>query len=344
MEVCMSKILITGAAGFIGSQLAYELWKKNEDIVLIDNFSYAKEDNLEFELHNFKEDILNIDIRDRTSLYELFRTEKFDYVYHLAAITPLPDCQLNPGEAIEVNVAATVNILEASRIYGVRNVIFTSTSAVYENCTSFPTAEKDYVSPSLIYSSGKYAAEQFCKNYADVYNMNVTVLRFANVYGPHLNCLRLQPPVVGYIIRELFYERVPILHSNGEQRRDFIYSGDLIELAIKVMDNTGFDIINVSTGKSCSINEIYNIIADLMNKDNIRPEYTNAINYWNNYPGLYEGAYPIKENILEHEVNKFTECDNSHAINKYNWKPSTNLQEGLEKTVEFTCNLLKSLK
>ena len=336
----MNKILITGAAGFIGSQLAYALWQRGEEIVLLDNFSYGKEDNLIFDNHDFRQEILREDICDRDMLYALCKKHQFDYIYHIAAITPLPDCQLDPGKAIEVNVAGTVNVLEAARRFGAKNVIFASTSAVYENCTTFPTNEENVVPPSLIYSGGKFAAEQFCRSYAEVYGMNVTVLRFANVYGPHIDCLRTQPPVAGYIIRELFYDRQPVLHSNGEQRRDFIYVDDLIDLAIKVQKNVGYDCVNVSSNETHSINEMYKIIARIMKKDHIQAVYTESFHYWFRYPGLYEGAYPISTQVLDKEVTKYTLCDNSHAICKYDWEPTVSFEDGLRRTVEFSVKVL----
>ena len=337
----MSKILITGAAGFIGSQLAHSLWQKREEVILLDNFSYGKEDNLIFKDHDFREEILREDVCDRETLYALCEKHHFDYIYHIGAITPLPDCQLDPGRAIEVNLAGTVNVLEAARRFGVRNVIFASTSAVYERCTRFPTKEEDAVSPNLIYSGGKFAAEQFCRSYTEVYGMNVTVLRFANVYGPHIDCLRTQPPVAGYMIRELFYDHQPVLHSNGEQRRDFIYVDDLIDLAIRVQKNTGFDIVNVSTQETHSINEMYEIIATLMGKGHIRPAYAESAHYWYRYPELYEGEYPISEKILDEEVTKYTLCDNTHAVQKYGWTPKVSFEDGLKKTVEFSIAVLE---
>jgi len=338
----MSKILITGAAGFIGSQLAHVLWRRGEKVILLDNFSYGKEDNLVFDDHDFRQEILREDVCNREMLYTLCKEQRFDYIYHIAAITPLPDCQLNPGKAIEVNVAGTVNVLEAARRFGAKNVIFASTSAVYENCTNFPTKEEDVVPPSLIYSSGKFAAEQFCRSYAEVYGMNITVLRFANVYGPHIDCLRTQPPVAGYIIRELFYDRQPVLHSNGEQRRDFIYVEDLIDLAIRVQKNTGYDCVNVSTNETHSINEMYQIIAKIMGKESIRAVYTDSSHYWYRYPDLYEGIYPISARILDNEVTKYTLCDNSYAIQKYGWKPNYSFENGLRNTVEFAIKILHS--
>lgn len=331
----MNKILITGAAGFIGSQLSYALWKRGEEVWLLDDFSYGLEDNLIFEDHDFRQEIIREDVCITPALYELCDKHHFDTIYHIAAITPLPDCQINPGRAITVDVAGTVNVLEAARRYGVKNIVFSSTSAVYENCKNFPTKEEDAVPPSLIYSGGKFAAEQFCKDFVDVYGMNVTVLRFANVYGPHIDCLRKQPPVAGYLIRELLYDRNPILHSNGEQRRDFVYVEDLIDLAIRTSTNKGFDIVNVSTNTTHSINELYDTIAHIMGKDSIQPKYVHASDYWKKYPALYGGAYPINEKFLEAEVNKFTLCDNTHALEKYEWKPQVSFEEGLQRTVDF---------
>ncbi len=337
----MSKILVTGAAGFIGSQLAHVLWQQGEQVILLDDFSYGLEDNLIFDDHDFRAEILREDVCDTPMLNALCEKERFDYIYHIAAITPLPDCQISPGRAITVNVAGTVNVLEAARRFGVKNVIFASTSAVYENCDKFPTKEEDAISPSLVYSGGKFAAEQFCRSFVEVYGINVTVLRFANVYGPHIDCLRTQPPVAGYLIRELFYDMQPVLHSTGEQRRDFVYVDDLIDLALKVRDNQGYDCVNVSTNMTYSINELYKTIAKIMDKEHLQPVYVDSSNYWKRYPGLYEGAYPISAQILDNEVNKYTLCDNAHAAEKFGWQPQVSFEEGLRRTVDFSVNVLK---
>jgi UDP-glucose 4-epimerase len=336
----MSKILVTGAAGFVGSQLAYKLWKMGEDVIWLDDFSYGQEDNLIFPEKRFSDEIIRKDFTDMYFMDKLFEQEKFDYVYSVGAVTALPDCQLEPVRALSVNVVGHVGLLELSRKYGVKNVIFTSTSAVYENCDSFPTKEEHVMQPTLLYSTGKYVAEMLSKSYVDAYGMNVTCLRFANVYGPHLNCLKKQPPVAGYIIRELYYDRPVQLHSDGEQERDFVYIDDLIDLSIKVMDNKGFDIINVSTCKTHSINEMFNIIKKLMNKENAKAEYLETSHYWHRYPGLYEGAFPIKSEVMEHEVLKYTLLDNEHAKMKYNWEPDTSFEEGLRQTIDFTVKVL----
>ncbi len=336
----MSKVFITGAAGFIGSQLAYHLWKHGDEIVMIDNFSYGFEDNLIFDECDFRKEIIRGDIRNMELLEFLFIKEKFDYVYHIAGITPLPDCQMNPSQAVEVNVQGTVNILEMARIYGVKKVIFASTSAVYENNDEFPSVEEHVVPPTLIYPSTKYAAEQFCRSYAKCYGMNITCMRFANVYGPHLDCLRTQPPVVGYMIRELYYGRPVQLHCGGEQRRDFVYVEDLVELLRLVQQGDGYDVVNVSTGETVSINEIFELVKRLMEKPEVKPSFFEAEHFWYNYPTLYGGSYRISDDVLAHEVNKYTQLSNEHAFQKYGWKPKVSMEEGIQNTIDFSVNAI----
>lgn len=337
------KIFITGAAGFIGSQLAYRLWKEGMELVLIDNYSFGHEDNLIFDDHDFRKEVINMDIRDRNGIESIMKDGDIDYVYNIAGIAPLPDCQLNPTEAIDVNVNGFVNLLENARLYGVKKLIQASTNAIYENETEFPTKEPDFNLPTLIYPNTKYAAERFAESYCNTYDMSVTCLRFSNVYGPHVDCLRKQPPFVAYMVRELYYDRTPVFHSTGEQRRDYIYVDDLINLAIAVQNSTGFDVVNVSTNKNYSVNEMYQLAQAIMGK-NIPADYADDAHYWGKYPGLFEGKYPIKESILNHEINKYSLCDNSYAKEKYGWIPKVSMREGLSKLIEEECKLLASLE
>ena len=339
----MSRILITGAAGFIGSQLANKLWKNGEEVFLIDNFSYGSEDNLIFDEHSFVDEIYHKDIRDLPFMEALFSEKRFDIVYHFAGITPLPDCQNNPVDAVDVNVRGTVILLDLVRKYGVKKLIFASTSAIYENNTDFPSVESNVEKPSLLYPSTKYASEQFCKAFSDAYGIPIVCLRFANVYGPHIDCLRTQPPVMGYIIRELYLGNQPVLHSTGNQERDFVFVEDLIDLAIRVQRAETFDIVNVSTGNTVTINTIYKKIASMMNSD-LKPRYEETAHFWSNYPELYEGPYPISTKIMEHEVLKYTCLSNEHAYNEYGWKPMTSLNDGIRKTIDFSCKVLEKAR
>lgn len=333
------KIMITGAAGFIGSQLAHRLWADGHELVLIDNFSYGKPDNLVFEDHDFTGEVIRMDIRDREGVAGLLKAGDVDYIYNIAGIAPLPDCQSNPQEAIDVNLTGLVNILENARRYGVKKVIQASTNAIYENEKEFPTVEDKFNVPTLIYPNTKYCAERFAESFCRTYGMNVTCIRFANVYGPHIDCLRKQPPFVAYMIRELFYDRVPVFHSDGNQRRDYIYVDDLIDLAIAVQKGEGFDAVNCSSMNNYSVNEMYQIVCGIMDKD-IKPEYASDAHYWEKYPELFEGYYKIKDSILNEEINKYSLCDNSYAKKQYGWVPKVGIEEGLKKVVENECLLL----
>ena len=337
------KVLITGAAGFIGSQLAHRLWKNGDELVLIDNFSFGHEDNLTFDDHDFRKEVIKMDIRDKDGIKSLMEKGDVDYIYNIAGIAPLPDCQLNPTEAIDVNLNGFVNLLENGRRYGVKKVIQASTNAMYENETEFPTREESFKVPTLIYPNTKYCAERFAQAFCDTYGMNVTCLRFANVYGPHVDCLRKQPPFVAYMVRELYYGRTPVFHSNGEQRRDYIYVDDLIDLAIAVRESEGFDAVNVSSNTNYSVNEMYQLAEDIMGK-HIKAEYADDAHYWERYPELYEGKYPIKKEILNHEINKYSLCDNAYALKKYGWQPKVSMREGLTRLIESEVELLKHVK
>lgn len=337
-------VMITGAAGFIGGQLAYKLYKLGYDLILVDNMSYGHEDNLQFDDVDLNEILYVMDIRE-SDFEHLFEENKIDYVFNIAGIAPLPDCQSNPYEAVDVNVNGLVRVLDLCRIYGVKSVVQASTNAMYENVTEFPTAEGDLNEtnlPTLIYPNTKYCAERFAESFCNTYGMNVACVRFANVYGPHIDCLRKQPPFVGYMIRELYYDRTPEFYSNGEQARDYIYVDDLLELVYASRTLDGFNVINCSSNTSYSVKDLYAIACNIMGK-NIEAHYNDSSKYWDKYPQLYEGEYKISDKVLEHEVNKFSKCDNLTAYNLLGWKPTVDIVKGLEMTINSTINMLNKL-
>ena len=157
------KVLVTGAAGFIGGQLWHKLWQRGDEVVGIDNFSYGNMDNLKFDDHDFGAEVRKMDIRDKAGMLQLFEEEKFEVVYNIAGIAPLPDCQSDPVQAIEVNTLGLVNLLEAGRRTGIRQLVQASTNAMYENETEFPTVESKFNPPTLIYPNTKYCGERLCQ-------------------------------------------------------------------------------------------------------------------------------------------------------------------------------------
>ena len=147
------------------------------------------------------------------------------------------------------------------------------------------------------------------------------------------------------MIRELYYGRTPEFHSDGHQRRDYIYVDDLIDLALRVVEvgHPGFDAVNVSGNRNYSVRELYATACRLMGRD-IEAKYCPTDHYWAKYPELYGGAYGIKPEILDHEVNKYSLCDNAHARDAYGWSPKVDIETGLGRVIEEECKMLAALQ
>lgn len=327
--------LITGGAGFVGSRLAERLHKNKEEFVLIDNFSYGREDNLIYDDFDLIDKCLKIDIRDKEKVHELFLKNNFEYIYNFAAVAPLPDCQNNPMEANDTNVTGFINILEEARRAGVKRVFLSSTSAVYENTKELPSREDmEIVPPSLMYPSTKYYAELVAKTYFDLYKVPITIFRFANVYGPAMDFIRKFPPACAAFIKNLYFDSPPVIYDSGEQARDFVYSEDLLDLITVAKNCEGFDILNVGTGEQHSINEMARVITKFSNKD-IKPTYKDALVFWDDYPELKQGALPLDLSYLQRETVKPTLLSTKHANEKYGYTPKYSFEEGIKKTVEL---------
>lgn len=329
-------ILITGAAGFIGSKFAEDCWNKGYNIVLVDNLSYGNIGNLDFLGEKINDFFYEIDIRDKVKINDLIKEKKVDYIYNFAGIAPLPDCQSNPQEAVEINIGGFVNIIECARLNGVKNIIQASTNAVYENVNSFPTKEEDIVQPSLIYSMTKYSSEVFAKGYCEVYGMNIVCMRFANVYGPNMDYARKQPSMIAYIVKELYYGNIPELFSNGKQRRDYIFVDDVVEFAHKARNIKGYNAINLSSNENYSVNEVFQLLCQIMNCSTAI-KYNDQKQYWGKYESLYDCKLPISDEVVIKEINKTTLCDNSKAFELCGWKPVVTIHEGLKIVAESIC-------
>lgn len=328
-------ILITGGAGFIGSRLGLFLIKQKHKVILLDNLSFGYTENI-FSPHssNLKPQFIKMDIRDEKVNSVL---KNIDIVFHFAGLTSLPECQSNPGEAYAVNVAGTLNIIEAARRNNVKRIIFSSTSAIYENEKKFPVSENATSRPSLIYSLSKKNAEELCESYQKLYGMDIVILRFFNVYGPHMDFKRPNPPLISYLIHCFLTKQTPILHSNGNQARDMIYVDDVLDICKKVMTskNAKNQIFNVGFGKAYTIKEIYDYSAKAFGSTNTKPIYRRAKLLWDTYPMLSEGMYPFQEKFLEKEVNKYTLASIQKAKKLLDWSPQISLQNGIQKTVNF---------
>lgn len=326
------RILITGGAGFIGSQLGLYLVEKNHQVIPLDNLKFGY-------LHNFAgnkkllSNFIKMDIRN-PKLEDVM--EKIDVVFHIAGIISLPGCNDDPYEAYSVNVAGTANVLEMARQNGVKKVVFASTSALYENETLTPFKESILANPTLIYAQTKKASEDLCNSYTKMYGMDITILRFFNVYGPHMD---YRPPsyLISYIIGCLLRKKAPILHSNGKQARDFIYVSDAVKICEIVMTHKAAKngLFNVGSETTITIQGVFNILAKLLGEKNIKPIYRNPKLIWEKFPRQFEGKYPINPDLLQKEVNKFTLAATQKAEKFLHWKPKVSIEEGLAQTVIY---------
>lgn len=334
------RILITGGAGFIGSQLGLYLVEKKHEVIPLDNLKFGY-------LYNFanNEELLNnfikMDIRD-PKLEGVMKN--IDVVFHIAGIISLPGCNDNPFEAYSVNVAGTANVLEMARRAGVEKVIFASTSALYENETIVPFKESVNLRPTLIYAQTKTAAEDICHSFIDMYGMDITILRFFNVYGPHMD---YRPPsyLISYVIGCLLKKEQPVLHSDGKQARDFVYVTDVARLCEIVLTHKAAknELFNVGSGKTITVQEVFDILAECLGEKKIKPIYRDPKLIWEKFPKQFAGKYPINPAFLEKEVNKVTLASIQKAYKLLNWKAQVGIKEGLNKTVIYVKEKFESI-
>jgi len=298
------KILITGVAGFIGSNLADKLLQKGYKVIGLDNLSYGVKEQIPQGVKFYK-----IDIRSQ-KIYPLFKG--IDFVFHLAAKNCISDCQKEPVETSDINVTGTVNVFEAAYRAKVKKVIYAESSALYEGISKFPTPEKN-IKPESFYSLSKAAEILFAQGYQRFYNLTTVALRYFNVYGPRQDYRRTIPPVMSAFIIKLLKGERPIIYGNGLKRRDFVHVDDindfhLLCLKTNKVNNKTF---NLGSGKNYSVLEVYKIIAKLL-KINIKP--------------LFKPELPGEAQITLADITQ---------ARKLGWHPKISLEKGLQGMIGY---------
>lgn len=299
------RVLITGVAGFIGSNLAIQLIEDGYPVIGIDNLAYGVIEQVPKEV-----DFHKLDIRS-PEIHPVFKG--VDFVFHLAAKNCLSDCQDNPVETSDINVTGTVNVLEAASRAKVKKFINAESSSVYEDTAIFPTPESE-LCPKSIYGVSKAAAKNFVDNYRKIFGLNCTALRYYGIYGPRQDYRRLIPPVMSAFIVKLLKGEPPTIYGTGEQRKDFIYIDDINDfhrlcLTDKRTDNETF---NLGGGKNYSILELYDTISKLLEVD-VKPIYK---------PSLLSMDPPA--NLGDITKTK-----------SLGWSPKVDLKTGLIKMIEY---------
>jgi nucleoside-diphosphate-sugar epimerase len=297
-------VLITGVAGFIGSNLAERLLAEGFRVIGIDNLAYGVIEQVPegVEFHQ-------LDIRDRT-IYPLFKG--IDAVYHLAAKNCISDCQNDPLETSDINVTGTVNVFEAARRGDVGKVIYAESSALYEGSDVMPTPESE-VHPHSFYAVSKLAGMAFAETYRRFYGLRTTALRYFCVYGPRQDYRRTIPPVMSAFIINLLQGRTPTIYGTGEKRRDFIYVDDVNDFHLQCLDDARTDgnVYNLGSGISYSVKEIFEAIRMLLQTDS---------------EPIYKPDLPGEAEVTLADIT---------AAKNLGWQPKVSLEDGLRHSIAY---------
>jgi UDP-glucose 4-epimerase len=294
-------ILVTGGAGFIGSHTVDLLISKGYNVVIVDNLIAGKRKNV-----NEKARVYEIDIRDE-KLCEIFEKEKPDAVIHLAAQTNARKSIEDPEFDKAVNVDGALNVLECCKKTGVKKIVYASSAAVYGDPGQIPTSEDVEIKPLSPYGTSKYEFELHLQNSG----ISFVILRYSNVYGPRQDAGG-EAGVVSIFVTKLLKKEQPVIFSDGEQTRDFIYVSDVAKANVLALESNISGIFNISTGKETSVTELFRLLKIAAGSD-IEARHSSAI----------EGE--IRRSCL----------DCSKAEGQLGWKAEVEIGDGLKKTVEW---------
>ncbi len=298
------KVLITGGAGFIGSHVVDKALDAGHKVVVVDDLSTGKMQNLSRDVKYY-----NIDVADYL-LKEIFEKERPEGVIHLAAQISVSRSIDDPILDLRSNIQGTVNLLENCRRYHVCKVVFSSSAAVYGEPDYIPIDEEHPLRPLSPYGLSKATAEGYFKFYHKYYGLEYTILRYSNVYGPRQDACG-EGGVVAIFLHRLFNERAPVIYGDGNQTRDFIYVEDIARANISALTR-GHGVFNISRNEEISINDLLMTIKEILDFE-VAPIYSE----------------PRKGDIARSILN------NSKAIEGLKWTPQVNIEEGLTKIARF---------
>jgi nucleoside-diphosphate-sugar epimerase len=319
------RIVLTGAAGFIGSYLGPRLSDLGHEVLAVDHMLNGYEHNLAWA----RTPLPCGGTRPVTIVRACAGSSEVAALLHpgdiLGANSSLASNQVDP----RASYASTAGLLEASRLAGVAHFVFASTSAIYENTLTTPTREGDVVAPNLVYSLGKKHCEDLVRAFRDVYGLPFTILRFFNVFGPHMDGARAQPPLIPYLIDNFAKGVPPILHSDGTQARDYIYVSDLLRL-VELLVKAGplNEAINLASGVTVTVRDIVAAVQRAM-AVSVEPVYRAPALLWEGTPGLWAGVRPFPRERMAEEVCKYTLGDPTRAAELLGWRAEVGLEEGI---------------
>ncbi len=308
----MSKVLVTGGAGFIGSNLTEVLLKQGHLVRVLDNFLTGKRENLIFDEAYSSLEIIEGDIRDLTVCQRA--TIDIEYVFHQAALPSVLRSVEDPLTSNSVNVEGTLNILLAARNAGVKRLIYASSSSVYGDTPTLPKHEEMPPNPLSPYALQKYIGEQYCRLFFQLYGLEAVSLRYFNIFGPKQDPTSIYSAVIPRFIDALLEGRPPIIFGDGEQSRDFTYIDNVVQANLLAMSaaHLNGEAINIACGKRTSLNQLLNFLKEIVGSK-VSP--------------IYEE--PRKGDVRHSLAN----IQKGKEI--LNYEPEVGIERGLRKTVEY---------
>jgi UDP-glucose 4-epimerase len=253
------KIIVTGGAGFIGSHLVDDLLKNGHEVIVIDNFSNGKIENISQNHDNEKLQVKKADVSNYNKIGNLFKG--VDWVFHLAALADIVPSINNPLKYHKSNVDGTISVLEASRKNEIKRFIYIASSSCYGIPDNYPTSENASIKPEYPYALSKYLGEQIALHWNKIYNLPVVSLRLFNVYGPRARTSGTYGAVFGVFLAQKYHKKPFTVVGDGTQTRDFTFVNDIVNgLYIAANSNIENEAINLGSGNTYSINKLVDLL------------------------------------------------------------------------------------
>ena len=305
----MSKVLVTGGAGFIGSHLVEELRRRGETVRVVDSLITGRRDNLAHVsgVEFVEGDLADLDVARRA-------VAGMDFVLHQAAIPSVPRSVADPITSNRNNVDATLNVLVAARDAGVRRVVYAGSSSAYGNAAALPKREDMPTAPLSPYALQKLVGEQYMVMFTQLYGLETVTIRYFNVFGPRQDPSSPYSGVISLFTRALVEGRAPTIYGDGEQTRDFTYVSNVVDGVLRACEAPGASgaVINVATGGRISLNELFRTLARILGSS-VEPAYAES------------RVGDVRD----------SQADIALARQLLGYTPLMSLEEGLRRTVDW---------
>jgi len=306
------KYLVTGGAGFIGSNIVKELLKQGQEVRVLDNFATGKRENILPLLKNPKLTLIEGDLRS----FHIVRSavKGVDYILHQGALPSVPRSINDPITTNDVNILGMLNILEAAKEFEVKRVICASSSSIYGNSESLPKVETMPVNPMSPYALTKYTQERYCQIFYQLYGLETASLRYFNVFGPNQDPTSQYSAVIPKFIKLMMQNKRPVIYGDGSQSRDFTYVENNVWANIQACtaEKAAGEVINIACGESYTLVDLVKMLNEILGKE-IEPVFEK------------ERAGDVKHSLAGIEKAK--------EVLRYEVK--VDFKEGLRRTVDF---------